>query len=80
MGDDNFDYRYAAALGRSGGLITIWDKSIFLLKKEYCGNRVIMLEGNWVSEGWNGVLINVYKPNLFSEQRSFWEEMVEFRN
>ncbi|KAG8502299.1 hypothetical protein CXB51_002210 [Gossypium anomalum] len=81
-GDENFDFRYVGALGRSGGLITIWNKLIFLLKKEYCGNGFIMLEGNWLSEGWDGVLINVYAPNLLSEQRSFWEEMLMlmFRN
>ncbi|KAL1060313.1 hypothetical protein V6Z11_1Z107900 [Gossypium hirsutum] len=54
-GDDNFDFRYAAALGRSGGLITIWDKSVFLLKSEYCGNRYILLERKWLLEEWEGV-------------------------
>ncbi|KAA3480295.1 Transcriptional regulator ATRX [Gossypium australe] len=53
-GDDDFDFRYAGALGRSG-------------------------EGNSLSERWDGVLINVYAPNLLSEQRSFWEEMLMFR-
>ncbi|KAA3481732.1 LINE-1 reverse transcriptase isogeny [Gossypium australe] len=35
-GDDNFDFRFVAAVGRSRGLITIWDNSFFRLKKDYC--------------------------------------------
>ncbi|TYJ44819.1 hypothetical protein E1A91_A02G010600v1 [Gossypium mustelinum] len=53
-GDDNFDFRFVAAVGRSGGLITIWDKSSFIMKKEYRSNRFIVLEGIWCVEGWEG--------------------------
>ncbi|KAB2092159.1 hypothetical protein ES319_A02G009900v1 [Gossypium barbadense] len=70
-GDDNFDFRFVAAVGRSGGLITIWDKSSFIMKKEYRSNRFIVLEGIWCVEGWEGVLINVYDPNLLNEQKIF---------
>ncbi|KAH1114714.1 hypothetical protein J1N35_008092 [Gossypium stocksii] len=79
-GDDNFDFRYAVASGRSGGLITIWDKSILLLKKKFRGNRFIMLERTWLTKGWDGVLINVYAPNSLSEQRNFWAELMTFRS
>ncbi|TYH21375.1 hypothetical protein ES288_A04G039000v1 [Gossypium darwinii] len=30
-GNDNFDFRFTAAVGRSGGLITIWDKARVLI-------------------------------------------------
>ncbi|KAK8327880.1 hypothetical protein V6Z11_A11G212100 [Gossypium hirsutum] len=66
-------------VGRLGGLITIWDKSSFIMKKEYRSNRFIVLEGIWCVEGWEGVLINVYAPNLLSEQKIFWEEILEVR-
>ncbi|KAH1063237.1 hypothetical protein J1N35_028224 [Gossypium stocksii] len=78
-GDDNFEFRFAAAVGRSGGLITIWDKSCFMLKKDFCALHLIVVGGNWCSEGWEGVLINVYAPNLLREQKIFWEEMLEAR-
>ncbi|KAB2063728.1 hypothetical protein ES319_A10G237200v1 [Gossypium barbadense] len=78
-GDDYFDFRFVAAVGRSGGLITIWDKSSFILKKEYRSNRFIVLEEIWYIEGWEGVLINVYAPNLFCKQKIFWEEILEVR-
>ncbi|KAB2047939.1 hypothetical protein ES319_A13G080500v1, partial [Gossypium barbadense] len=59
-GDDNIDFRFTTAVGRSGRLITIWDKASFMLKKDMCSNRLIVIEGLWCSEGWEGVLINVY--------------------
>ncbi|XP_017604874.1 uncharacterized protein LOC108451727 [Gossypium arboreum] len=78
-GNDNFDFRFTAAVGRSGGLITIWDKASFMLKKDMCSNRLIVVEGLWCSEGFEGVLINVYGPNMLRDQRFFWEEIIEIR-
>ncbi|TYI32171.1 hypothetical protein ES332_A04G040300v1 [Gossypium tomentosum] len=63
-GNDNFDFRFTAAVGRSGGLITIWDKASFMLKKDMCSNRLIVVQGLWCSEG---------------DQRFFWEEIIEIR-
>ncbi|KAK8317082.1 hypothetical protein V6Z11_A13G083800 [Gossypium hirsutum] len=62
-GDDNIDFRFTTAVGRSGRLITIWDKASFMLKKDMCSNRLIVIEGLWCSEGWEGVLINSERSN-----------------
>lgn len=78
-GDNNFDFRFVAVVGCLGGLITIWDKSFFLLKKDYCVNRFIVVEGYWCSKGWEGVLINVYAPNMLRDQKILWEEMIEIQ-
>ncbi|KAH1074118.1 hypothetical protein J1N35_026446 [Gossypium stocksii] len=37
--------------GRSGGLITVWDKGLFKANIEYCENRFIVIEGKWLCEG-----------------------------
>ncbi|KAG4187478.1 hypothetical protein ERO13_A08G110701v2 [Gossypium hirsutum] len=76
-GDDNFDFRYETAVGRSGGLITIWDKEYFQMNKEYCVNQFVVVEGIWLSESWEGVLINVYTPNTLMKQKILWDEMIE---
>ncbi|TYI19165.1 hypothetical protein ES332_A07G145500v1 [Gossypium tomentosum] len=79
-GEDYFEFRFAAEVGRSGGLITIWDKSSFITRKVYCTNRLIVVERNWCCEGWEGVLINVYTPNGLLEQKIFWVEILEVRD
>lgn len=40
-GDDNFGFIFAAAINRSGGLLSIWEKENFLVVVEHCGKRLI---------------------------------------
>lgn len=42
---DNFDFRYAATVGSSSGIIAILDKEYFQMSKEYCVNQYVMVEG-----------------------------------
>ncbi|KAH1040222.1 hypothetical protein J1N35_041965 [Gossypium stocksii] len=63
-GDNYFDFKYVAAIERSGGLLTIWDKGRFLANVELCGKRL----SGWKcrSLSWVGkvVLINVVLSSL----------------
>ncbi|MBA0734722.1 hypothetical protein Gogos_018617, partial [Gossypium gossypioides] len=60
-----------AAIERSRGLITIWDKGMFTTNMEFCGNRFIAIEGKWVCGGMETVLINVYAPNNLEGSKEF---------
>ncbi|KAK8368558.1 hypothetical protein V6Z12_A01G050200, partial [Gossypium hirsutum] len=62
-GDDNCEFRFVAAVGRSGGLLRMWDKNEFILFKDWSDDRVIAIEGKWVKKDLDVVLINVYAPN-----------------
>ncbi|MBA0566552.1 hypothetical protein Golob_011359 [Gossypium lobatum] len=70
----------------SGDLIRrIWGDDNFdfryavAMNKEYCVNRFVLVEGNWLSKGWEGILINVYTPSTLMEQKILSEEMIEVR-
>lgn len=34
-GDDNFEFRFVVAIGRSGGMVIVRDKDYFKANKEY---------------------------------------------
>lgn len=70
--DDNFEFRFSTAKGRSRGLISIWDKNVSQLSREFFVDRVIVLIGKWKIEGMDATLINVYAPIVVVEQRGFW--------
>lgn len=71
--------RFVAAVGWSGGLLTMWDKNEFILSKEWSVDRLLAIEGKWVNEDVDVVLINIYAPNSVSEQSSFWGVITELR-
>ncbi|KAH1091149.1 hypothetical protein J1N35_018406 [Gossypium stocksii] len=78
-GDDSFDFKFAAAVECSRRLLSIWDRSSFYGDKVLCGRRFIAIEGKWVREGKEAVLINIYAPNSFADKRILWEEIVGLR-
>lgn len=72
MGDDNFEFRFAATIGRSSGLLTMWDKDGFKVSKNCYNNRFVVIEGKWLQEDMEAMLINVYVSNNLSEQKNLW--------
>ncbi|TYJ02559.1 hypothetical protein E1A91_A13G238000v1 [Gossypium mustelinum] len=76
-GDDNCEFRFVAVTGRSGGLLTMWNKYEFLLLKEWSDGRLLVIKGRWVKEDLEVVLINVYAPNLVYEQNILWGVLTE---
>ncbi|KAB1669795.1 hypothetical protein ES319_1Z009700v1 [Gossypium barbadense] len=76
-GDDNCEFRFVAATGRSGGLLTMWNKDEFLLLKEWSDGRLLVIKGRWVKEDLEVVLINVYASNLVYEQNILWGVLTE---
>ncbi|TYI24394.1 hypothetical protein ES332_A06G230900v1 [Gossypium tomentosum] len=70
--DVNCEFKFVAAVGRSGGLLIMWDKNEFILSKVWSVDSLLAIEGKWVKEDVDVVLINVYAPNSVLEQSSFW--------
>ncbi|KAA3481565.1 reverse transcriptase [Gossypium australe] len=79
-GDDCLDFKYAAAVERSGGLLTIWDKSSVLAEVSLCERRIIAVVGKWVAEEKEVTLVKVYASNIVAEQKMLWEEIYGLRN
>ncbi|KAK8358529.1 hypothetical protein V6Z11_A04G028100 [Gossypium hirsutum] len=66
-GDDCFGLKNAAAVERSGGLLTIWDKGRFSTKVDLYERRIILVARKWVVEENEMTLINVYASNSLAE-------------
>ncbi|PPR83212.1 hypothetical protein GOBAR_AA37502 [Gossypium barbadense] len=66
-GDDSCEFRFIAAIGKSGGLLTMWSIDDFLVSNVWCDDRVLIIEGKWVKEDLEAVLVNIYAPNIVTE-------------
>ncbi|KAG8499712.1 hypothetical protein CXB51_006382 [Gossypium anomalum] len=76
----SFDFKISAAIEKSGGLLTIWNKSNFVEVTVMNRQRFIVVEGKWTLEGKEAVLINIYAPNCISDQKILWDEIAELNN
>ncbi|GMI98291.1 hypothetical protein HRI_003498400 [Hibiscus trionum] len=78
--DDEFCFIISPSTGRSGGLLSIWDKSDFQLDKSIVNSRFIYLNGKWSNKEWKIALINIYSPNVPSDQAQLWKELIDLKN
>ncbi|XP_076943218.1 uncharacterized protein LOC143613388 [Bidens hawaiensis] len=79
-GNVNFDYAFSSARGRSGGMLSVWDNSIFVKRHISCLNNFVVVEGEWVILGLKCFMVNVYAPQDEMEKRVLWQLLLSFIN
>ncbi|GJY73913.1 ribonuclease H-like domain-containing protein [Tanacetum coccineum] len=72
-GNSYFDFSIAPTIGRSGGILCIWDKGSFAKHKEAIESNFIAIEGNWISTSTPIMLISVYAPQDFNKKKLLWD-------
>lgn len=72
----DFDFAGVDSTGRSGGLICIWNKSLFSKTEVIASRYFLIIMGNWCGiEGYIN-FVNVYGPQPIPDKRAVWEELL----
>ncbi|XP_021986406.1 uncharacterized protein LOC110882777 [Helianthus annuus] len=71
-----FDFASVDPTGRSGGLITMWDTSIFCLQPIISNRNLLVCSGHIVGSGETINIINVYAPQGDVEKRHLWSVLI----
>ncbi|XP_076894798.1 uncharacterized protein LOC143547198 [Bidens hawaiensis] len=79
-GNVNFDYAFSSARGRSGGMLSVWDNSVFVKRHISCLNNFVVVEGEWVILGLKCFMVNVYAPQDEMEKRVLWQSLSFINN
>ncbi|KAI5430646.1 hypothetical protein KIW84_035018 [Lathyrus oleraceus] len=66
------------AVGRSGGILTLWKKNSFALVASFVGEGFLGIHVLW--SGINLFLVNVYSSCFIEKNRVFWARLVEFKS
>nr|GEW07775.1 RNA-directed DNA polymerase, eukaryota, reverse transcriptase zinc-binding domain protein [Tanacetum cinerariifolium] len=72
-GNFAFDYAYSGAVGNSGGILCIWDPSMFLKMNETISDYFTIVRGTWVPSGMKMLIVSVYAPQEFKENKMLWD-------
>ncbi|GJV47243.1 RNA-directed DNA polymerase, eukaryota [Tanacetum coccineum] len=72
-GNSNYDYVYSEALGNSGGILCVWEASIF--KKEYAtiSDNFVAIYGTWLPSNSKLLFVAIYAPQQASCKRVLWD-------
>ncbi|XP_028066189.1 uncharacterized protein LOC114269125 [Camellia sinensis] len=66
------------AEGSSGGIISVWDKSVFSVCECIQRPNFILLKGT-ISPDFDCILINIYAPNEARARKILWDELLSLR-
>nr|KYP61690.1 hypothetical protein KK1_016198 [Cajanus cajan] len=65
------------AVGHSGGLLILWDKSKFVLSEFFMGTHYIGVVGCLVGESQKVSVVNVYAPCDLEGKKGCWRELIQ---
>ncbi|KAI5430636.1 hypothetical protein KIW84_035011 [Lathyrus oleraceus] len=75
--DSLADWSSKWAVGRSGGILTLWKKKSFILVSSFVGEGFLGIHVLW--SGFNLFLVNVYSSCFIEKKKAFWGRLVEFK-
>ncbi|KAI3749679.1 hypothetical protein L2E82_20295 [Cichorium intybus] len=78
--DSEFDCEGVNANGRSGGLMSIWNKDIFKKTEVIKGQNYLIVIGEWKNIDGKTIFVNIYGPQSPSDKRALWSKILEFIN
>ncbi|KAL8510874.1 hypothetical protein ACS0TY_017623 [Phlomoides rotata] len=65
---NEFDWAVREVEGQSGGLISIWNRKLFVKTSLWHNNGLIVVNGRWIEDNGELVIINVYAPCSSTEK------------
>nr|GEW06166.1 RNA-directed DNA polymerase, eukaryota [Tanacetum cinerariifolium] len=76
-GNYAFEYVYSLAVGNSGGILCVWEKSAFKKNNSTISDYFVMIGGSWLCSGVNLLIISV--KGIGFENPSYFEKAKDFR-
>ncbi|XP_021971084.1 uncharacterized protein LOC110866037 [Helianthus annuus] len=68
------------SIGRSGGLASLWNPSVFSCSEVVRQRYFLCICGNLIPSGIRLNIVNVYAPNDASARRGLWSDLTQLRN
>ncbi|GKB93871.1 RNA-directed DNA polymerase, eukaryota, partial [Tanacetum coccineum] len=68
-----FDHVVSSSVGCSGGIVCVWDPTMFVKDHVSKSNYFITLMGTWTPTSSKLLIISVYAPQELFEKRELWE-------
>ncbi|PWA74088.1 Endonuclease/exonuclease/phosphatase [Artemisia annua] len=74
-GHSSFEYDVKKATGKLGGIIAVWDPSIFSKTSSITGDGFLALSGKWTTIDVKCRIIIVYAPQDLKSKRKLWKDL-----
>ncbi|GKV34792.1 hypothetical protein SLEP1_g43134 [Rubroshorea leprosula] len=72
---DEFGWSMKSSIGASGGLLCVWNMSIFVKLEEFVGDGFLGIKGVWGVNKEPCLFVNVYGPTDRRRKAALWDEL-----
>ncbi|GKC00696.1 RNA-directed DNA polymerase, eukaryota, partial [Tanacetum coccineum] len=72
-GNSNYNYVCSDSIGSSGGILCVWEKSVFRKENVTVSDNFIAIYGTWISNSLKVFFIIVYAPQQLQAKRLLWD-------
>ncbi|GKD57153.1 RNA-directed DNA polymerase, eukaryota [Tanacetum coccineum] len=69
----SFDYAFSPSIGYLGGILCIWDPSLFVKDNSMVSDSFLAISGTWIPSSTKLLIIFVYAPQDLTERRMLWD-------
>ncbi|XP_071694260.1 uncharacterized protein [Rutidosis leptorrhynchoides] len=74
-GSSDVGYIQKEVIGKSGGMLVIWDAKRFVVDSVGGNEFYLAIRGKWVGTGFESTIINVYGPHNDNDKNRMWEAL-----
>ena len=76
---DDIEWLHSPSIGNSGGILSIWIKSIFTINSHMVTRHWLAISGIFPSLNFECTLINIYNPCDVSQRADIWREISTYQ-
>ncbi|XP_071740634.1 uncharacterized protein [Rutidosis leptorrhynchoides] len=79
-GNSNFRYLQKPKVEKSGGMLLIWDPSVFVVDDAVGKDHFLAIKGSWRGKDRQCIIVNVYGPHKDRDKKKFWDSLDQIMN
>ncbi|GKB35851.1 RNA-directed DNA polymerase, eukaryota [Tanacetum coccineum] len=72
-GNSNYDYVFSESVGNSGGILCIWEESIFRKNYVTISDSFVAIYGTWIPNKTKILIVSIYAPQQPSLRLFLWD-------
>lgn len=74
-GGDSCEWVFNPSVGRSGGMLCIWNKEIFKMQLTFKGGSFCGVCGEWGPLKIKCFMVNIYSSCILAEKKKLWDDL-----
>nr|GEW67386.1 RNA-directed DNA polymerase, eukaryota, reverse transcriptase zinc-binding domain protein [Tanacetum cinerariifolium] len=78
-GNFQFEHAVSPSVGRSGGILSVWDTTSFSKLNVFPFENCLIIEGRWLYSHLHCYMVNVYASQDDRKKETLWNQIIDFK-